>query len=138
MTICYIDFETRSRVNLLTHGAYVYASDPSTVPLCMAYAFDDEPVQLWTPDQLFPRRVALHTGQFRAHNAGFDRLIYEYVIADDYKVLPPRLEQWYCTAAQAAANCLPRSLDDVGRAVKSEMRKDYRGAQLIRLLSIPQ
>ena len=138
MSICWIDWETRSRCDLLTRGAYNYARDPSTVPLCMAYAFDDEPVQLWMPDQLFPRRVALHSGQFRAHNAGFDRLIYEYVICNDYDVPVPDLTQWYCTAAQAAANCLPRSLDDVGRAVKSEMRKDYRGAQLIRLLSIPQ
>lgn len=50
MTIAWIDFETRSRCDLLTRGAYNYARDPSTVPLCMAYAFDDEPVRLWTPD----------------------------------------------------------------------------------------
>ncbi|MGI9159683.1 MAG: DNA polymerase, partial [Saprospiraceae bacterium] len=48
------------------------------------------------------------------------------------------LTQFYCTATQARANCLPGSLEDVGRAISSVMRKDHRGAQLIRLLSIPQ
>lgn len=138
MSVLWGDFETRSRCDLLTRGAYNYARDPSTQPLCFAYAFDDEPVQIWTPAQPWPKRVAEHKGQFRFHNANFDRLIYEYVICNDYGVPVPDLTQWYCTAAQAAANCLPRSLEDVGRAVKSQMKKDHRGMQLIRLLSIPQ
>jgi DNA polymerase len=50
----------------------------------------------------------------------------------------PALEQFYCTATQARANCAPGSLEDVGRFAGAGMRKDHRGAQLIRLLSIPQ
>ena len=123
------DFETRSRCNLLTAGAYNYALDASTAPLCFAYAYDDGPVELWLPGEPFPEL----RGQLRFHNAGFDRLIMTYAVGID---IP--LERWYCTAVQAAANGLPRSLEDVGRAVKSEMRKSYRGAQLIRLLSIPR
>ena len=52
--------------------------------------------------------------------------------------ISPRLEQFYCTAAQARANCAPGSLEDVGRFASANMKKDYRGAQLIRLLSLPQ
>jgi len=107
----------------------------------MAYAFDDEDVQLWTPDQPFPKRVAQHffsDEQIRAHNAGFDRLITEFVLCHDYKVPTPVLTQWYCTAAQARANCAPGSLEDVGRFASSSMRKDHRGNQLIRLLCIPK
>jgi DNA polymerase bacteriophage-type len=48
------------------------------------------------------------------------------------------LEQFYCTATQARANCAPGKLEDVGRFAGASMRKDHRGAQLIRLLSIPQ
>lgn len=133
MSILWVDFETRSRVDLPSKGAYNYCQDRSTEVLCMAYAFDDEDVQVWMPDEPFPERVAKHTGQIRAHNAAFERLIFWYVLQIDFK-----LEQFYCTAAQARANCAPGSLEDVGRFASVNMRKDHRGAQLIRLLSIPQ
>jgi DNA polymerase len=133
MQVMWVDFETRSRCDLKTRGVYNYAQDGSTEVLCMSYAFDDEDVQTWTPAQPFPEAVAKHTGQIRAHNAAFERLIFWYVLQIDFK-----LEQFYCTAAQARANCAPGSLEDVGRFASVNMKKDHRGAQLIRLLSIPQ
>ena len=136
MTILWLDFETRSRVDLTVAGAYNYAQDMSTEVLCMSYAFDDEDVRTWTPDQSFPQKVsaAILSGvQIRAHNAAFERLIFWYVLQINFD-----LEQFYCTAAQARANCAPGSLEDVGRFAGAGMRKDHRGAQLIRLLSIPQ
>ena len=141
MTILWLDYETRSRCDLRSRGAYNYAQDPSTQIICMAYAFDDEDVALWTPDQPFPKRIAQHffgEDQIRAHNAGFDRLITEFVLCHDFLVPTPLLTQWYCTAAQARANCAPGSLEDVGRFASSSMRKDHRGNQLIRLLCIPR
>ena len=141
MSILWLDYESRSRCDLRTKGAYNYAQDSSTEIICMAYAFDDEDVALWTPDQKFPKRVAQHffdDGQIRAHNAGFDRLITEFVLCHDFLVPTPLLTQWYCTAAQARANCAPGSLEDVGRFASSSMRKDHRGNQLIRLLCIPK
>lgn len=131
--ILWVDFETRSRCDLPTKGVYNYAQDGSTDVLCMSYAFDDDDVVTWRLGQPFPECVRQHTGQIRAHNAAFERLIFWYVLQLDFK-----LEQFYCTAAQARANCAPGSLEDVGRFASSNMRKDYRGAQLIRLLSVPQ
>jgi len=133
MKVLYCDFETRSRCDLFSRGVYNYAQDGTTDVLCMSYAFDDDPVVTWTPDQPFPDSVKNHTGQIRAHNAAFERLIFWYVLQCDFQ-----LEQFYCTAAQARANCLPGSLEDVGRAISSNMRKDHRGSQLIRALSIPR
>jgi DNA polymerase len=104
----------------------------------MSYAFNDEDVQTWRPSEPFPTRVALHRGQIRAHNAAFERLMFWYVICPDFGVPEPALEQFCCTATQARANCAPGSLEDVGRFAGAGMRKDHRGAQLIRLLSIPQ
>ena len=141
MSILWLDYETRSRCDLRSHGAYNYAQDPSTEVICMAYAFDDEDVALWTPLAPFPQKIVdfiVSGGQIRAHNAGFDRLITEFVLCQDFKVPTPKLEQWYCTAAQARANCAPGSLEDVGRFASSSMRKDHRGNQLIRLLCIPK
>jgi DNA polymerase bacteriophage-type len=133
MTVLYCDFETRSRCDLRSRGVYNYAQDASTDVLCMSYAFDDEDVRTWLPGQPFPQAITDHKGQIRAHNAAFERLIFWYVLQIDY-----RLEQFYCTAAQARANCAPGSLEDVGRFAGASMRKDHRGSQLIRLLSIPQ
>ena len=133
MTILWLDFETRSRCDLKTAGVYNYAQDLSTEVLCMSYAFDDEPVVTWLPSQPFPERVAMFKGQIRAHNAAFERLILWYVCQTNHL-----LEQFYCTSAQARANCLPGSLEDIGRALSSKMKKDYRGSQLIRQLSIPR
>ena len=129
----WIDFETRSRCDLKAHGVYNYAQDASTDVLCMSYAFDDDDVQTWTPSMPFPDSVRNYSGQIRAHNAAFERLIFWYVLQINFK-----LEQFYCTATQARANCLPASLEDIGRALSSNMRKDHRGSQLIRLLSMPQ
>jgi DNA polymerase len=99
----------------------------------MSYAFDDDDVQTWLPSQPFPEAVRTHTGMIYAHNAAFERLIFWYVLGINFE-----LEQFVCTAAQARANCAPGSLEDVGRFAGASMKKDHRGAQLIRLLSIPQ
>jgi DNA polymerase len=104
----------------------------------MSYAFDDAEVVTWTPDQPFPTEIANFTGQIRAHNAAFERLIWWYVLSADKGIPELKLEQFYCTAAQARANCAPGSLEDVGRFASTNMRKDHRGNQLIRLLSIPK
>ena len=138
MSILWLDFETRSRCDLGSKGVYNYAQDASTEVLCMSYAFDDEDVVTWLPGQPFPARVAQHTGQIRAHNAAFERLVFWYVLCPDFRIPEFKLEQFYCTAAQARANCAPGSLEDVGRFAGASMRKDHRGQQLIRALSIPQ
>ena len=133
MTALWIDFETRSRVDLGAKGVYNYAQDMSTEVLCMSYAFDDGDVVTWRPGEPFPEAVRQHTGRIYAHNAAFERLIFWYVLQQNFA-----LEQFYCTATQARANCAPGSLEDVGRFASASMKKDHRGAQLIRLLSIPQ
>ena len=127
----FIDFETKSACDLKKHGVYNYAQDRSTEVLCMSYAFDDD-VQTWTPDQPFPDAVRNYKGEIRAHNATFERLIFWYVLGINFE-----LEQFYCTATQARANCLPGSLEDIGRAMSAKMKKDHRGKQLIRQCCVP-
>jgi DNA polymerase len=129
----WVDFETRSACDLKAAGVYNYAQDNSTSVLCMSYAFDDDEVVTWLPSQPFPAEVLNYKSVIYAHNAAFERLIFWYVLQINFD-----LEQFYCTAAQARANCAPGSLEDVGRFAGASMKKDHRGAQLIRLLSIPQ
>ena len=129
----WLDFETRSACDLKVAGVYNYAQHGSTEVLCMSYAFDDDEVETWTPDQPFPRwLLSRHLGPIYAHNATFERLIFWYVLGINFE-----LEQFVCTAAQARANCAPGSLEDVGRFAGASMKKDHRGAQLIRKMSVP-
>jgi len=76
----WIDFETRSRVDLGSKGVYNYCQDASTEVLCMSYAFDDGDVQTWTSGPL-PNFTG-HT--IYAHNAAFERLIFWYVMQQNY------------------------------------------------------
>ena len=137
----WLDFETRSYCDLPRHGAYAYAQHPSTQVLCMAWALDDGEVELWTFGEPFPQKVSdaiLSGDTIRAHNAAFERLIFWYVLCpDEFDVPEPKLEQFYCTAAQARSNCMPGSLEDAGRFAGAGMRKDHRGAQLVRKCCIP-
>ena len=130
--ILWCDFETRSHCDLKTKGVYNYAAHPTTEVLCLSYAFDDDEVQTWTPVTPLPASILEWTGQIRAHNAAFERLIFWRVLG-----VPYALEQFYCTAAQARANCAPGSLEDAGRFAGADMQKDHRGAQLIRKLCVP-
>jgi DNA polymerase len=127
----WVDFETRSACDLKVAGVYNYAQDSTTEVLMMSYAFDDGEVQTWV-DGPFPEAVRNHTGQIRAHNATFERLIFWYVRQINFK-----LEQFYCTATQARANCAPGGLEDVGRFAGASMKKDHRGAHLVRQCCIP-
>lgn len=139
--ILWLDYETRSKCDLIAHGAYNYAQDPSTQPLCLGYAFNDEAPTLWWPSEPFPERIKQHFtdgGQCRAHNAGFDRLITEFIVCPDYGIPAPPLSAWYCTATQARANCAPGKLEDVGRFAGTAARKNSRGSFLIRALSLPR
>jgi len=140
MSILWLDYESRSECDLTKRGVYNYVRHPSTQMLCAAYAFDDEEVQLWWHHEPVPQRLRDYFaggGMIYCHNEAFDRLLTWYVVCPDYDLPEPALERWYCTASQARANCLPASLDDVGRAISSKMKKDHRGAELIRKICIP-
>jgi DNA polymerase len=140
MTTLWIDYESASECDLPARGVFNYARDPSTRMLCAAYAFDDEDVELWWGYEPVPLRLAAYFksgGQIRAHNEEFDRLLTWYVVCPDYGLSEPALDRWYCTAAQARANCAPGSLEDVGRFFGASMKKDHRGAALVRKCCIP-
>lgn len=135
----HIDFETRSRTDLLKHGAYLYAHDPSTRILCLAWAFgdDDEP-DLWVPGTPFPAEVRdyfAEGGPIYAHNAQFERLIWAH-----HRPIPVHVDndRWRCTAFQARCSNMPAKLEDCARALRLGHQKDARGASLIRQLCVPR
>ena len=58
----WLDYETRSFLNLKDVGLDRYAKDPSTEPLMLGWAFDDDPIKLWLPCLGEPMPTELHAG----------------------------------------------------------------------------
>ena len=121
------DFETRSPVDLLDRGMYVYAEHPMTDALLASFKMSG-PNDLWTgpegvcrwrrgePCPPYLRAYVEAGGEICAHNAAFERIIWWNVMVPKHGWPKPKLEQFRCTAATAAAMALPRSLDRLGDA----------------------
>ena len=137
----WVDLETRSQVDLGNKGLLNYALDKTTEVICMSYAFGDEPIKTWfAEDDDFPVEVIAYisTGEpLVAHNASFERHLFDFVLANDYDFTPPKLTQWRCSSAWAMAHGLPGSLKDVCRALDLPIQKMAEGARLIRDYSAP-
>lgn len=139
--LAHIDFETFSEADPDRVGAHVYAAHPSTDILCMAWALHDEEPSLWLPGQPFPDRLGRHVawgGRMTAHNAAFERLIWCYVGMRRYDFPVVDDEQWWCTAAQAAAMALPRALDEAAAALGNAQQKDLAGRRIMLQVSQPR
>lgn len=139
--ILFVDFETRSFCDLLARGTYNYAKDLTTEILCCGFEFSDSDKRWMMHDGAqLPYPILVHInsgGKLIARNAGFDRLIWEYVAVNDFGWPETSLEQWYCSMFVARCNNLPASLEDCCRALDTKHKKSFRGAELIRKMSIP-
>jgi DNA polymerase len=145
--LAYIDFETRSVLDVTKVGAVHYSEHISTEIQCLCYALDDGPVKLWhrkypdlfmeetpLPEDLFDH-ILVDEGLVEAHNAGFERAIWEN-IASRYMGWPEiHPNQWRCSAAKAAVMALPRSLEDVTNALDLPVKKDMEGNRIMKKLA---
>jgi len=134
VTVLSIDFETRSRLNLKTVGVYRYAADTSTDLWCLAWALGQDETSLWRPGEPLPGPLIEHVragGEIRAYNAQFERLLWWLVLAPRYQFPRPKLEQFWCTAAEASAMALPRSLEAAARVLGVAQQKDVEGRRVI-------
>ena len=135
----FLDFETRSAIDIKKSGAFRYIEDESFDVLLLAYAFDDKPVRVvdfasgetWPEEFLRALRDPAVTKV--AHNAIFERTVIGKLLG----YTPP--EEWLDTMHLAAQCGLPLSLDAVGKALglpedQAQMRE---GKALIRYFCQP-
>lgn len=139
MTYLALDIETFSDISLTNCGVYKYVDTPDFELLLLAYAFDDEPVQIidLASGEKIPDRVehAIFSKDVikTAFNAQFERVC----LSKHYNTkLSP--ESWHCTMVQAATLGIPGGLDDVSEILgfPVDKQKLFTGKNLIRLFSI--
>jgi DNA polymerase len=138
----YLDFETYSEADLKTIGSWNYSKHPSTEILCMAFAIEDEPVQLWNPyndcdlTKLFD---LIKAGSIiEAHNAFFERVIWQNNAVEKLGFPQVQNTQWRCSAARVAALSLPRKLEEAAKILNTKNQKDMEGHKIMLKLSTPR
>lgn len=137
--LLFLDFETRSTVDIVKCGGFKYIADPSFDVLLLAYAWDDEPVKLvdfaqgetWPEDFLQGLRDPDVT--CIAHNCAFERA----VIGKLLEYTPP--EHWFDTMHLTAHCGLPLGLDGACKALglPEDQAKMKEGKALIRYFCTP-
>jgi DNA polymerase len=152
--IAFVDFESRSACNIKKTGSWVYSCHSTTDVMCLGFRlpyWKKGRTGLWHPayDYLDIKEEGvddlvelfswiLSDGHVAAHNAFFDRGIWQNQAVPrlGWPAIP--LRQWSCTAARAAAHALPRSVDDAGAALGLKVVKDREGHKTMLKVSKPR
>lgn len=141
MTEMFLDFETKSAVDLKSAGLHKYASHASTDIYCMAYALNDDPVQLWKSGDSLPKDfLEAMAGDYLliAHNLHFEAILWQSVLTPKYGFPMFDLEKTACSMAMAYAMALPASLEKVALALGLEVQKDMKGSRIAVQVSQPR
>jgi DNA polymerase len=140
MTTYSIDFETRSYIDLVDQGLDIYANDPTTEVLCIAYGSNPNNVRVI--DSVFTQNFPLldhvrNGGKIQAWNAMFEYAIWNCICVPKYGWPELKLEQCIDSMAIAASNNIPQSLGDASIFMDAAHQKDTRGRYLIQKLCKP-
>lgn len=135
----HIDIETYSDLDLSSFGVYRYAEDPSFKLLLLAYAYDDDPVEVidLAQGEELPKQLKLDlldpNVMKHAFNAQFERVCLDQFLGEN-------TQNWHCTMIHAANLGVIGSLQNVGVAfnLKEDEAKLYTGKNLIRLFCLPR
>lgn len=129
----HIDLETYSSIDLAKSGLYKYVDSPDFEILLLAYAWDDDPVQVLDltgepPAELEAVIAAIENPDITkvAHNCAFERTCLRKYLGCSLLV-----NEWQDTMILAAMNGLPQSLDSAGAALQLQDQKIKEGTSLI-------
>jgi DNA polymerase len=132
MRRAHLDFETRAVVDIKV-GQHRYAEDENTGIWCAAVQFDDEPIQSDKCAQVALAEHIAEGGVVVAHNAGFERAIWNANYDVELKI-----EQQSCTMARAVSMGLPASLEALAVALRTNVTKDKEGRALMMRMCRPR
>lgn len=146
MKYAVVDFETASRIDLKKVGAWKYAADAGTFPLCLGIKVVTDgkpaPTRVLSEKQLHAVDPELHALAvdpaviFVAHNAGFEQAMWKFhLVPMGYPELPP--ERWHDTMAVAGMKALPLGLDALVTALELPVKKDMDGHRHMLIMCKP-
>ena len=141
-----LDFETRSRADIKSCGAYKYAEHPSAEVLIVALSINGTQPVSWDIRQpvegnvaLMLLRKAIEDGwEIHAFNSQFEWAILKYVCTRQFGFPVPDINKMRCTAAVCRSAGLPPSLATAAEFLKLPVQKDKMGKALIQKFSVPQ
>lgn len=135
----YLDLETFCETPI-TYGTHAYAEKAEI--MVVAFAFDDDPVEVVDLTRFPSKQARLHAIEMRtdkadlivAHNSAFDRTVLRYSGLD----IPAG--RWHDTMVQALAHSLPGGLEPLCEimGVPVEKAKSKEGKRLINLFCKPR
>jgi DNA polymerase len=142
MPVLFRDIESRSALNLAAAGAWRYAADPTTEVLCIAYAVDEGPIEIWVPRQPIPEPFVIAARDpdwlVVAHNDQFETAIETRLLNPrfDWPLVP--IERHRDTMAMALAVARPGSLEGAAVALGLPVQKDRDGHRLMMTMCRPR
>jgi DNA polymerase len=114
-------------------GQRRYAEDENTGIWCAAVQLGDEPIQSDECAQVALAEHIAEGGVVVAHNAGFERAIWNANYDVELKI-----EQQSCTMARAVSMGLPASLEALAVALRTNVTKDKEGRALMMRMCRPK
>lgn len=149
-----IDFEGRSAFDIMKGGAWKYSLDPTTQVMCLAVRLPG-----WTKSRLWAAPIhyswgvqpeldpeclqelfvwIARGGLVEAHNAFFERAMWENICVPKLGWPQVKPEQWMCSAAKASMHSIPRSLGGACAALNLPVQKDGEGRKVMLKLCKPR
>ncbi len=132
----FLDFETRSTVDLKLCGSDVYSRHPSTEVMCVGLAYGEDPAMIVKNNfhkfKMEPDTLVV------AQNAAFELNIWNNVCVPKYGWPPLLPSQVICSMAQCYAMALPGALADSAPALGLNIQKDSVGHRVMMQLSQPR
>lgn len=144
------DLESRSTFDI-RNGMHGYAEDPTTDIICFAIKAGEEDTKLWVAppfrrldkenfqslfDEEF-KEIVEKMDLWESHNCGFEYAMWQNIMVKRYGFPELPINKLRCSAAKAAVQALPRSLDGACKALKVDVQKDKIGKDLITKLCKP-
>lgn len=141
MSVLFIDFETKSEIDLKKKGLYNYAIHSSTDFTCLAFAFDDEPVKLIKHGDKLPDEVFFHILSRETvvgHNISFEWNIWNKVCVTKHGWPELPIDICHCTMAMANYSGFMSSLKNAAISTGIEHKKDIAGSRAMVATCKPQ
>lgn len=135
MRVVVLDFETVSFIDLGEAGAWRYAEDPTTDPICASVTVIGEDEFLWTPGDegttaKLKELAADPETIFVAHNAGFEKAIWRRHMIPVLGFPDIVNSRWHDTMAVCAMRRIPLDLEHAALVLGLPQQKDTEGSKI--------